>query len=654
MNLNSISLSEQLKTVNPTWVKLRDSFLLNEQAPNQRELEDLIIDLLPALNALAQEGRIFAAWSLETIFIDPSHRTYLLPGYSTPLQKLHAPESLFAGFAALEQYTIHESYPLGAHTDVYGLAMVLRTIILRIIPTPAIDRLEQEIEFISNLNPPGFSRLFLRALDHASALRHTERLASMQDWVQMLNLVGPAPGNLIDRLHTNYAYLLQQQYLLIQQHQAEQSAFFDPFNVQANRAQSYRAPQAPVFSSPYQAYDNAGLMVNRQERVIKDISPSRRSSDADRALVSQQWEQQRKRSAAMVPVTSHNKTTGRSTQSTPKPTRQRRSGFGVPLLVANIIIACTTVYFAVYYKTPTPQSTVSPPEQITVTESATPSSTKTISASAVDQARLAQAKEAEMQQAAETQRQQAAAEQHALAQQKAAEAEQLEREQAAEAQRQQEAARQQALAQQREREQAAEAQRQREAARQRTLTQQREREQAAEAQRQREQVAEQRALAQQKREQEAVQRLREQASVEQRQREIAASQQQQRTQSANTTQREQNLERTLRTIDNRPEPAPPSANTSTPAPNTPSTTRIPPTPAPAATANIGTVRFNIRPWGNITINGTNHGASPPLSNLRLAPGTYSIRVENGSFPAYTTSITVTAGQNTTVSHGFRR
>ena len=212
MNLNSISLSEQLKTVNPTWVKLRDSFLLNEQAPNQRELEDLIIDLLPALNALAQEGRIFAAWSLETIFIDPSHRTYLLPGYSTPLQKLHAPESLFAGFAALEQYTIHESYPLGAHTDVYGLAMVLRTIILRIIPTPAIDRLEQEIEFISNLNPPGFSRLFLRALDHASALRHTERLASMQDWVQMLNLVGPAPGNLIDRLHTNYAHLLQQQY----------------------------------------------------------------------------------------------------------------------------------------------------------------------------------------------------------------------------------------------------------------------------------------------------------------------------------------------------------------------------------------------------------------------------------------------------------
>lgn len=103
--------------------------------------------------------------------------------------------------------------------------MVLRTLILRLNPTPAITRVENEMQAISSINPPGISRIFLRLLDHASSLQHGDRLANVQTWVQMLNLVGPAPNDLIDRLHKNYAYLLQQRYALVEQHFAKQALF---------------------------------------------------------------------------------------------------------------------------------------------------------------------------------------------------------------------------------------------------------------------------------------------------------------------------------------------------------------------------------------------------------------------------------------------
>ena len=454
MDLTSIPLSDALKAINPRWIKLRDSFLLGEQVPCQRDLENLIIDLLPGLNAMEQEGRIFSAWSLETIFLDTHHRAHLLPGYSTPLEKQHAPESLYVGFAALEQYTLHASYPLGTHTDVYGLAMVLRAIILRLIPSPAIDRLEQEIEPISNINPPGFSRLFLRTLDHASVLQYTERLKTMQEWAQMLNLVGPTPEDLIDRLHINYAHLLQQQYILLQQ-QASKNAFFDRDNVQPKRLYSYRAPQAPVFSSPYQARQNTGLILGHQEPIIKDISPAQTPSTIEQALTDKEWTQQRKRSASMVPVNAQNKTTSRSARKPQAQTKRQGPRWGMPILLANIVIACTSIYFVVFHQS-------SAPEQV------------------IAQAELTAAEQQERDRVLAAQRQQ---EQEIAAQRQRelAAAEQQERDRVLAAQRQQEqeiAAQRQrefAVAEQQERDRALAAQRQRELAeaeqRQRELAQ---------------------------------------------------------------------------------------------------------------------------------------------------------------------------------------
>lgn len=56
------------------------------------------------------------------------------------------------------------------------------------------------------------------------------------------------------------------------------------------------------------------------------------------------------------------------------------------------------------------------------------------------------------------------------------------------------------------------------------------------------------------------------------------------------------------------------------------------TPAPAA-ARV-TVRINVQPWGEIWINGVRRGVSPPMKELRLVPGRYSVVVRNADLPPY--------------------
>jgi serine/threonine-protein kinase len=73
--------------------------------------------------------------------------------------------------------------------------------------------------------------------------------------------------------------------------------------------------------------------------------------------------------------------------------------------------------------------------------------------------------------------------------------------------------------------------------------------------------------------------------------------------------------------------------------------------APAAPAN-GTVTLAIAPWGEVVVNGTTQGVSPPLTKLALAPGLHTIEVRNGAAPPYTTRIEIRAGQTVTLQHRF--
>jgi serine/threonine-protein kinase len=73
--------------------------------------------------------------------------------------------------------------------------------------------------------------------------------------------------------------------------------------------------------------------------------------------------------------------------------------------------------------------------------------------------------------------------------------------------------------------------------------------------------------------------------------------------------------------------------------------------APAAPAN-GTVTLAIAPWGEVVVNGTSQGVSPPLTRLALAPGVHTIEVRNGAAPPYTTRIEIGPGQTVTLQHRF--
>ena len=65
-----------------------------------------------------------------------------------------------------------------------------------------------------------------------------------------------------------------------------------------------------------------------------------------------------------------------------------------------------------------------------------------------------------------------------------------------------------------------------------------------------------------------------------------------------------------------------------------------------------TLPEDIRPWGNVSINGRGYGASPPRNSVRLAPGEYNIIVTNGDLPAYRTTVTIEQGGSAALSHQF--
>ncbi|MBI5436858.1 MAG: adenylate/guanylate cyclase domain-containing protein [Nitrosomonadales bacterium] len=70
---------------------------------------------------------------------------------------------------------------------------------------------------------------------------------------------------------------------------------------------------------------------------------------------------------------------------------------------------------------------------------------------------------------------------------------------------------------------------------------------------------------------------------------------------------------------------------------------------PGAAALVGVA---VTPWGEIYLDGRMQGVSPPLAELNVAPGTHEIEIRNTTFPAYTQSIHVKAGEQIKIKHKF--
>ncbi len=76
-------------------------------------------------------------------------------------------------------------------------------------------------------------------------------------------------------------------------------------------------------------------------------------------------------------------------------------------------------------------------------------------------------------------------------------------------------------------------------------------------------------------------------------------------------------------------------------------------PVPKPVIAQGTVSFSIQPWGDVSVNGRSVGASPPLKQSKLAPGTYKVEIKNTTFTPYILNIEVKSREEVSIKHKFQ-
>lgn len=76
------------------------------------------------------------------------------------------------------------------------------------------------------------------------------------------------------------------------------------------------------------------------------------------------------------------------------------------------------------------------------------------------------------------------------------------------------------------------------------------------------------------------------------------------------------------------------------------------TPTALASTLKGQVNLAISPWGQIEVDGSNVGTTPPLNQLTLSAGPHRITIRNADFPAYSATINVAGSQPVTIRHKF--
>jgi hypothetical protein len=79
------------------------------------------------------------------------------------------------------------------------------------------------------------------------------------------------------------------------------------------------------------------------------------------------------------------------------------------------------------------------------------------------------------------------------------------------------------------------------------------------------------------------------------------------------------------------------------------------TPVAAAplAPSTGKIRFSIKPWGEIVVDGKTRGVSPPIKELSIPEGRHRIEIRNGAFPGYDTELVIKAGSSDSISYSFK-
>ena len=109
-----------------------------------------------------------------------------------------------------------------------------------------------------------------------------------------------------------------------------------------------------------------------------------------------------------------------------------------------------------------------------------------------------------------------------------------------------------------------------------------------------------------------------------------------------------------------PEPGLPESLTVIPSPDDRPAGTAPAEPSgivPASTKREvmtpGWIRFNVRPWGQIYIDGENKGPTPPIKKIAVSPGRHVIEVRNHASTPFRQTIVLDEKTTVRVAHTFR-
>jgi hypothetical protein len=75
--------------------------------------------------------------------------------------------------------------------------------------------------------------------------------------------------------------------------------------------------------------------------------------------------------------------------------------------------------------------------------------------------------------------------------------------------------------------------------------------------------------------------------------------------------------------------------------------------AKSAAAQSGTLIVAVKPWGEVWVDGSKRGISPPLIKLQLPAGRHQIELRNPGQPSFEQSVEISAGQSLTLQHSFQ-
>ncbi len=165
-----------------------DAILIAGDAFGETDFRNLALPLIDGLDAVHKVGLLHGNIEPSSIRLRDDRSPVLLDFGVT-----RQATSLTPGYAAIEQYTSHETQ--GPWTDLYSLAAVLYRIIAGVEPMDAPARLlDDRMPSAADVGGGVYAGAILHAVDQALSVRPPDRPQSAAEWRPMFDTPIPLPG----------------------------------------------------------------------------------------------------------------------------------------------------------------------------------------------------------------------------------------------------------------------------------------------------------------------------------------------------------------------------------------------------------------------------------------------------------------------------